>query len=187
VRRTVLLLSAIAIMSIAASGTAMADVITGTENHDALTGTEAADSITGLGADDFLLGEPTLFGPGSDDFISGGSGDDKAYGNVGDDFVSGGPGDDDIAGTVGHDRVYGDDGDDKVSGGYPFDPLSDAIFGGAGDDIMDAYNSPAVADTVDCGPGNDLVYRDAADTIFIDCEASILGPEPDPDDLQFLT
>ena len=186
-RRIILLLSAIATMSLTASGTAMADVITGTENPDALKGTETADSITGLGADDFLLGEPTRFGPGSDDFVSGGPGDDQVYGAVGDDSVSGGPGGDDIAGTVGNDSVYGD-GDDRASGGYPFDTSADAIFGGAGDDVMDSYNtSPVVGDTVDCGTGNDLAYVNELDFVSNNCEAVVIGPEPDPDDQEFLT
>ncbi len=175
-------------MSIAASGTAMADVIKGTEDSDALKGTETADSITGLGADDFLLGEPTRFGPGGDDSVSGGPGGDQAYGAVGDDSVSGGPGDDDIAGTVGNDAVYGGDGDGRVSGGYPFDTFSDAIFGNGGDDVMDSYNtSPVAGDTVDCGTGNDLAYVDESDVVSNNCEAVVIGPEPDSDDLKFLT
>lgn len=143
------------------------------------------DSITGLGGDDFLAGDPTRYGPGGNDILSGGLGDDGVYGSGGDDIVYGGPGDDNVSGSVGSDIVYGDDGNDTVSDGPPFDTGTDIAFGGAGDDIMDAYNSPALKDLIYCGSGDDLVYTDGLD-LLVDCEAFIVGPEPDPDDLMFL-
>ena len=114
--------------------------------------------------EDFLLGGPTPYGPGGDDFVSSGD-DDEAYGASGDDYVSGG------------------DGDDIVGEGPPFDTGTDIAFGGAGDDIMDAYNEPPHIDIIYCGLGNDLVYTDGADRL-VGCEASILGPEPDPWELR---
>ena len=70
----------------------------------------------------------------------------------------------------------GPDGNDNVSDGPPFDTGTDIAFGGAGDDLMGAYNDPPLTDTIYCGTGDDLVYTDGAD-ILVDCEASILGPD----------
>jgi serralysin len=150
-------------------------------------GTVGDDSVSGLGSDDFVAGDPDLFGPGGNDTVSGNGGDDQVWGQSGDNVVFGGAGNDDVGATTGSNVVYGDEGDDKVSGGYPFDVYSDAIFGGAGNDIMDAYNTVAVADIVSCGTGDDLAYVDESDIVSDDCEAVVIGPEPDPDDLLYLT
>jgi len=179
VRRAILLFSVMVVMLLLGSGVALADVFTGTDGPDTYWGPVDNDSITGLGGDDFLVGDPTPYGPGGNDVMSGGPGDDRVYGASGDDSVSGGPGDDDISGSLGSDIVSGGDGDDNVSDGPPFDTVTDTAFGGAGDDIMDAYNNPPLMDIVNCGTGDDLVYTDGADHL-VDCEAFILGPEPGP-------
>jgi Ca2+-binding RTX toxin-like protein len=179
VRRAILLFSVMVVMLLLGSGVALADVFTGTDGPDTYWGPVDNDSITGLGGDDFLVGDPTPYGPGGNDVMSGGPGDDRVYGASGDDSVSGGPGDDDISGSLGSDIVSGGDGDDNVSDGPPFDTVTDTAFGGAGDDIMDAYNDPPLMDIVNCGTGDDLVYTDGADHL-VDCEAFILGPEPGP-------
>jgi Ca2+-binding RTX toxin-like protein len=178
-RRAILLFSMMMVMLLLGSGVALADVFTGTDGPDTYWGPVDDDSITGLGGDDFLVGDPTPYGPGGNDFMSGGDGDDRAYGASGDDFVSGGPGDDHVSGSLGSDIVSGGDGNDNVSEGPPFDTDTDIIFGGAGDDIMDAYNDFPLTDIVYCGPGNDLVYTDGLDHL-VGCEAVVLGPEPDP-------
>jgi Ca2+-binding RTX toxin-like protein len=174
------------VMLLLGSGVALAAVFTGTNGPDAITGTVGNDSITGLGGDDLIRGGPTWYGPGGNDFLSGGPGNDGVYGSGGDDFVSGGPGDDDVSGSVGSDIVSGGGGNDNVSDGPPFDTGTDIAFGGAGHDIMDAYNDPPLSDTIYCGPGNDLVYTDGVDHL-VDCEAVILGPEPDFHDLMHLS
>ena len=186
-RRTILLFSVAAVMLALGSGVALAEELVGTEGPDELIGGGGVDSISGLGDDDFLGGDPLRFGPGGGDFMEGGPGDDAVWGTNGDDLVHGGTGNDDIGGTVGSDAVYGDDGDDKVSSSYPLDLFSDSIFGGAGNDLMDAFNTVAVADVVSCGTGDDLAYVDELDVVSDDCEAVVIGPEPDPDDLEFLT
>jgi Ca2+-binding RTX toxin-like protein len=185
VRRAILLVSMIMVTLFVGSGLALADVFRGTDGPDSYTGPVEDDSITGLGGEDFLLGDPTPFGPGGDDFVSGGDGNDEVYGTSGDDYVSGGDGDDNISGTLGKDIVSGGDGDDIVGEGPPFDTGTDILFGGAGDDIMDAYNEPPHMDIIYCGPGDDLVYTDGADHL-VDCEASIVGPEPDPWEERYL-
>ena len=44
---------------------------------------------------------------------------------------------------------------------------------------MDAFNDPAVSDTVHCGPGDDVAYADDMDLVSDDCEKTVLGPYPD--------
>jgi Ca2+-binding RTX toxin-like protein len=179
VRRAILLFSMMVVMLLLGSGVALADVFTGTDGPDTYRGPVDDDSITGLGGDDFLVGDLTNYGLGGNDFMSGDDGDDRVYGTSGDDYVSGGPGDDHVSGSLGSDIVDGGDGNDNVSDGPPFDTGTDIAFGGAGDDIMDAYNDIPQMDIIYCGTGDDLVYTDGMDQL-IDCEAFILGPEPDP-------
>ncbi len=112
-----------------ASGVALAAVLTGTDGPDELVGDDGDDSITGLEGGDFLAGDPTLFGPGGGDRLSGGK----------------------------------------------------------GDDIMDAFNDPAVADYLSCGSGDDVAYVDGRDSVSEDCEKVLNEPYPDPWDLRFST
>jgi Ca2+-binding RTX toxin-like protein len=179
-RRTTLLFAALVMaMTLGSSGTAVAEVLTGTQGPDAIEGTVKADSVSGLGDGDALAGDPSLFGSGANDAVSGGLGNDSAYGRSGKDSVSGGPGDDDVRGTLGGDAVYGGDGDDVVHEGPPFDAYTDLISGGSGNDLMDAYNSPAHTDLVVCGPGSDAAYADGTDLIAKDCEKVVVGPPPE--------
>jgi Ca2+-binding RTX toxin-like protein len=138
-----------------------------------------------LEGEDFLAGDPTLFGPGGDDSLAGGPGEDQVYGRGDDDAVSGGPGKDEISGTLGADAVSGGDGDDLVDDGPHLDAAVDEISGGSGDDVMDAFNDPAGVDVVLCGSGDDLVYTDETDEISEDCETTVRGPHPDPWDARF--
>jgi hypothetical protein len=75
--------------------------------------------------------------------------------------------------------VYGANGDDVVDDGPLFDAASDKVLGGPGDDAVDAFNDPAFADVIECGPGNDAAYTDGTDVVANDCEKTILGPYPD--------
>lgn len=119
-RRVLLLFSAVAASLLLANGTALAEDLTGSDGPDELTGADGKDSVNGLDGRDF----PAC--------------DDQVYGRSGDARVSGGPGNDEVSGTLGSDAVYGDD---VVDDGPLFDPDGDRIFGGAGDDIMDAFNA----------------------------------------------
>ena len=183
--RAILGFVAMAVTLLLASGVAQAEVVTGTKAADELVGTYGSDSIFGLGADDLLLDDPAVLGPGADDSKFGGPGDDGIYAERGDDAAFGGPGDDDVSGGLGGDLLYGEDGDDYVDDGPLSDTFSDAIYGGAGDDTLDAFNDPPVADSVVCGPGNDLVLTDGTDVIADDCEVVVRGPDPDSDDLLY--
>jgi len=79
------------------------------------------------------------------DVLSAGAANDLLSGDQGNDTLDSGAGNDDVRGGDGADTIRAGDGDDKV---------------GAAD---------GVADTVDCGPGNDSVTADRADQLT-DCE-----------------
>jgi Ca2+-binding RTX toxin-like protein len=110
------------------------------------------------------------------DVFTGTDGPDTYWGPVDNDSITGLGGNDFL---VGDPTPYGAGGDDNVSEGPPFDASTDVVFGGAGDDLIDAFNEPPFMDIVDCGPGDDLVYADGLDNL-VGCEEVILGPEPDP-------
>ncbi len=178
-----LLFSAVATTLHMASGPARAEVLIGTGSPDWLVGTVDDDRISGLGSDDYIQDAPTDDGPSGNDSVSGGGGDDSVHGERGNDSVSGGPGDEDVSGGLGSDVVSGDDGHDHVDEGPPFDTSHDKVYGGAGNDVVDTYNDPAVADLSSCGPGNDIAYADEKDIVANDCEKIVRGPEPTSDDL----
>jgi Thrombospondin type 3 repeat/RTX calcium-binding nonapeptide repeat (4 copies) len=78
-----------------------------------------------------------------------------------------------LAGT-GSDRVTGGEAGDEIDGGTG----SDTIDGGAGDDRIAAADG--VVDDVRCGPGNDSVDADGADTVAADCETVVRDDVPVP-------
>ncbi len=49
------------------------------------------------------------------------------------------------------------------------DEDQDALAGGSGRDVVDAYNRPASTDAIDCGSGFDKVLVDSMD-VTEDCE-----------------
>jgi Ca2+-binding RTX toxin-like protein len=182
-RRLVLLFWAMMATLLMVGGVAQAEVLLGTDGPDWLVGTVDDDRISGLGSDDYVQDAPTDDGPSGNDSLSGGEGDDSIHGERGNDSVSGGPGDEDVSGGLGSDVVSGDDGDDHVDEGPPFDASHDKVYGGTGNDVVDTYNNPAVADLSSCGPGNDIAYADEKDIVANDCEKIVRGPEPTSDDL----
>ena len=104
----------------------------------------------------------TMVSPGNrDDVIRGGKGPDRIAGGGGDDNVIGGPG---------SDSLYG--------GGGTRDGGRDAVSGGPGKDLISAFDrrdTRATADTVQCGPGIDVVQADWNDTVGADCEYVFRG------------
>ena len=101
-----------------------------------------------------------------EDSISGG---DQINGGGGNDLVKGGAGADELGDGLGQDSVYGGVGKDNLIG-QGGDASSDHFFAGRGDDIVQPWDSPAVKDVVNCGPGTDRVYADKADVIKDNCE-----------------
>ena len=182
-RRVFLLFSIVAATLLITSGVARAEGLIGTEGPDWLVGTVDDDQISGVSSDDYIQDAPTDDGPSGNDSVSGGEGDDSIHGERGNDSVFGGSGDEDVSGGLGSDVVFGDDGDDHVDEGPPFDASHDKVYGGAGNDVVDTFNNPAVADLSSRGPGNDIAYADEKDIVANDCEKIVRGPEPTSDDL----
>ena len=190
-RRVALVLAAMALAMLLASGVAWAvteiggpgsDVLVGTDRPDLLDGRSGDDVIYGKGGDDSSPELPELRG-----FLIGGKGEDVIYGGSGDDFILGGglftafleKGEDVLYGEAGDDIMQGGQGADVLYGNGGRDILIDAartqegakdkLFGGRGDDLFDVDNRPAATDFVYCEEGVDLVDADRKDVLF-DCE-----------------
>jgi Ca2+-binding RTX toxin-like protein len=78
-------------------------------------------------------------------------------------------GSDEIVDGRGRDDVYGNAGVDNLIG-YGGDTSVDHFYGGAGRDIIQSRDIPAVKDYVCCGTGVDRVYADKADIVSGNCE-----------------
>jgi Ca2+-binding RTX toxin-like protein len=169
--RTTLLLAAMGLMLVAASGTALAqDVVTcgagtcwGTSAGDIMIGTLDSNGRHGLGGDDLIRGlggNDSLSGDDGNDAVHGGSGNDRVEGNAGDDLVTGDPGADEVLGGWGDDRVVGGSGTDMLKGG-------------SGGDRIEAQDG--FADVISCGAGSrDVVFFDPGlDTVAADCESKV--------------
>ena len=158
----------------------------GGNGGDTLIGDAGPNTIFGLEGDDVLR-------PGAsaaDDTVDGGAGtgDTVSYSNVAPSgatvsLATAGPqstgyGMDAIAntenlvGTPFADTLTGDAGINRIEGGDGVDTISL----GANDDVFDSYD--ALADTVDCGDGNDSGFASEAgvDTLT-NCESSDFAPD----------
>ena len=140
VRKMGLLLAALAVGLLAASGVALAATInctgdcTGTNDPDRLIGSSNPQTMLGLDGGDSISGYR------GDDDVEGGAGGDAVYGGYGDDRVLGGTGNDYVEGDYGHDYINTGTGSDKVA-------------------AKDGYR-----DRIICGQGNrDKVYKDKID------------------------
>jgi hypothetical protein len=120
-------------------------------------GSIGSDTLVGGDGNDTIRDElPTLCGQGVD-LLSGGEGNDTLTGCLGSDTLLGGPGDDTLSDTSG--------------GTETFD-------GGAGNDTMDSRDN--VGEAPVCGPGTDILRRDALDTVGSDCELFVPRPVMSP-------
>jgi Ca2+-binding RTX toxin-like protein len=170
-RRVVLMLAAMALALLLASGVAWAVNKVGTNGPDTLRGTNEADNLLGKGGQDDLFGlggsDNLLGGPGKDwvlggnelrpqggdKNLAGGPGNDAVFGGNGPDNVLGGSGNDDVGGGRGSDSsVVGEEGRDIVNG----DRGSDRVVGGEGPDwLVDGPLRETSKDTLSGGDGND--------------------------------
>src|SRR5215210_3098806 len=161
-RRLVLLLTAMALTLVLASGVALAVNKVGTNGPDTLRGTNGADNLLGRGGNDILLAL---------------AGNDNLHGGPGKDFVVGGRGSDNILGEEGNDLII--DGPDREF-------ATDKLSAGDGNDAVGAVNSPAFKDIVTCGGGFDRVMVDRKDVVAPDCEKVFFGPASEDEFIESL-
>jgi Ca2+-binding RTX toxin-like protein len=192
-RRVGMLLAAMALVLLLASGVAWAVNKVGTNGPDTLRGTNADDNLLGKGGNDVLFGlggrDNLLGGPGKDVVLGGNErrplgGDNNLLGGPGNDRVIGGQGSDNVVGDSGNDFVEGGRGSDRIVGGEGNDGLvdgpfreasKDVLLGGEGNDLLDVQNRPAFGDVVRCGGGFDRVFADSKDVVARDCEEVAVG------------
>jgi hypothetical protein len=179
-RRTILLLTTMALALVAAGGTAWAfdcgaGSCFGTPGDDRMIGTAAGEGLHGRGGDDLIRGKD------GNDFLTGDTGDDAVLGGSGDDLVEGNRGGDLLVGGSGADRVEGGRGNDALVDGLG----RDVFEGGPGNDEIAppgvGPGPPALyrqSDSVICGPGEDRVIAHPLDEVAADCEVVRRIPNP---------
>jgi Ca2+-binding RTX toxin-like protein len=177
-RRTILMVTTVALTLLVASGVALAVTKIGTDGPDTLRGTNADDHLLGLGGNDELFafrGDDSLLGGPDKDLLwartnNGNSygGHKTMFGGSGNDFVYGGKGSDDIVGGGGKDYLF--------EGAEPGAAKPDNISAGDGTDAVWVLNwSPRGKDILSCGSGFDRVLADRTDVIAADCERVFFG------------
>ena len=173
-RRLVLLLTAMALALLLASGVALAVNRIGTDGPDTLRGTNGNDNLLGRGDSDILFAlngrDNLLGGPGNDWLDSHPMGFRR-----GDKNMVGGSGNDSVIGGRGSDIVLGEEGNDLVADGPDREFSTDNVSGGDGNDVVAAVNRPAFVDIVSCGGGFDRVIVDRKDVLAPDCEKVFFG------------
>lgn len=110
-RRIVLSLAVMAIMTLLVSGVALAlPEVVGTARDDTIKGTAKAEAIRALAGNDHI------YARGGNDTVNAGRGNDRVVGGPGNDRIVGGPGSDRIivAGDQAKDAVYCGTGYDTV-------------------------------------------------------------------------
>lgn len=129
-RRTIVLLSAMAAVLVVGSGVALAVTIRcdggdcfGTNKHDRMYGSSKHDAIFAKMGDDLVTGREKA------DNLNGQDGADKVHGGPGDDWVKGGDGGDMVKGNNGNDTITGGSGHNTIRAG---DGMRDLIICGAG-------------------------------------------------------
>ena len=129
---------------------------------------------------DVVRGLESIVGGSAGDKLSGDGDDNWIFGKGGNDRIRGRGGDDLVRGDGGNDRASGEDGNDYVSGESGLDQLS----GGNGNDQVTSRDS--TAETVDCGPGEDVAVATRLDTL-VACSigaSNTLNVKAHPTDLQ---
>jgi Ca2+-binding RTX toxin-like protein len=170
-RRVILLLTAMALALVLASGVAWGVNKVGTNGPDNLMGTDKADTLLGKGGNDDLFGlkgrDNLVGGPGKD-WVIGGSPQDRSM--AGDKNQLGGPGNDGVFTGQGSDNALGGGGNDLLVDGDFREFSHDNFSGGPGTDAIVVWHKPAFEDIVVCGTGFDRVLADPKDVVAPDCE-----------------
>ena len=167
-RRVALVLAAMGLALLLASGVALAVNKIGTNGPDTLIGTNGSDNLLGRGGNDELFGST-----GSDNLL-GGLGKDILYGDWGGDKrLAGGPGNDVVfGGDLGPDIISGGPGNDLLEGGPDQETSKDFVSAGDGNDVVVVFSKRASKDKdlVTCGGGFDWVEAGTKDVVAADCE-----------------
>jgi Ca2+-binding RTX toxin-like protein len=168
-RRVALVLGAMALALLLASGVAWAVTKIGTNGPDTLRGTNGNDNLIGKGGNDKLFalnGRDNLLGGPGRDWV-----DTHPTGfRSGDKNLKGGSGNDLVIGGGGSDNVLGDAGNDLVIDGPLREFSLDKVSGGDGNDVFLVDNVPAAKDIATCGGGFDRILADRKDLVAPDCE-----------------
>jgi Ca2+-binding RTX toxin-like protein len=146
------------------NGGAGNDTLVGGREADVFNGGDGSDSIDYSGR----AAPVTITMNGAADDGEAGEGD-----NIGADVeeVTGGSGNDTIAAGPNGSRLHGGPGNDRIKGS----PQEDRLEGNEGDDTIDSRDGHY--DSIDCGPGNDVVLADPGD-FAENCE---VAPDRDGD------
>ena|SRR3712207_5187438 len=174
-RRVALVLAAMGLALLLASGVAWAVNKVGTNGPDTLRGTNGADNLSGRGGNDILLalaGNDNLLGGTGKDIVLGGN--ERGF-SGGDKNLDGGPGNDSVIGGRGSDNILGEEGNDLVIDGPDREFATDKLSAGDGNDVIGAVNRPAFKDIVTCGGGFDRLIVDRKDVVAPDCEKVFFG------------
>jgi Ca2+-binding RTX toxin-like protein len=181
-RRAITMLSTMAVLFALVCGVAFAASVINCPNQPntaSCSGTNSADTMNGSDVYDLMSGS------GGNDTMQGNKGDDLMDGGSGADYVYGGPGDDRDSNMVeglwggvdsAGDHVYGGVGNDYLVGGGYSGKGVDRLFGGKGDDVINASQrmSPVPVgisqEIIDCGAGTDTVYFDKGLDSVTNCE-----------------
>jgi hypothetical protein len=161
-RKTVLLLGAMALALLLASGIALAETIDCTAGRGCF-GTDDPDTLNGsVGHDDMDARQASdrLFGNDGHDWMSGDTYGPADSSTDGDDRIFGEAGDDGMVGYGGSDLLSGGDGYDYIAAiENSNNPGEDTVKGGADTDFINALDESI--DTINCGAGSrDRVYYD---------------------------
>ena len=148
-RRTVLLVAAVALTLLVAGGVAFAATKIGADGSDTLMGTKDPDTLVGE------RGSGWMGGRGGEAVISGGRGSDDPLASASVGILDGGPGADAISGGPGSDML--------IDGPVRDDSAVDTLEGGKGHHNLLTFNRPAARDVVACGAARDFVDVDRKD------------------------
>jgi Ca2+-binding RTX toxin-like protein len=175
-RRVTLMLTAMALALLLASGVAWAVNKVGTNGPDTLRGTNGDDNLLGKGGNN-----DKLFSLNGRDNLLGGAGKDcllcatrQFRGFAGDKNLLGGPGNDYVLAGKGSDSGVGGEGNDHLSDPGNREFSKDRFSGGPGNDVIDVVQYRSARDLVVCGSGFDRVVADSKDVVAPDCEKVVV-------------
>jgi hypothetical protein len=179
-RRTIVLLTTMALILLVASGVALAVNMIGTNGRDILEGTNGHDNLVGRGGNDDLFsqaGNDNLLGGPRKDRLVGGKKVGTAYHTRGGEkTLLSGPGNDMIIGGRGADTIIGGEGNDLLATGDTLtETADDEVFGGDGTDVINALSDPAAKAMIFCGAGTDVIIVNRRDVVAADCEKVFVG------------